>query len=52
MGSSFKRKDGFDGEKLISIPQKVLKEYVKRYSALFNIYVTQIGYFPKAELLG
>jgi len=49
MGSSFKRKDGFDGEKLITIPQKVLKEYIKRYPALFNIYITQIGYFPKAS---
>lgn len=49
MGNSLKRKDGFDGEKLINIPQKVLKEYVKRYPALFNIYITQIGYFPKAS---
>ncbi|MDB5001068.1 MAG: transcriptional regulator, AraC family [Mucilaginibacter sp.] len=49
MGSSFKRKDGFDGEKLISIPERVLKEYVKRYPALFNIYITHIGYFPEAS---
>jgi hypothetical protein len=49
MGNSLKRKDGFEGEKLINIPQKVLKEYIKRYPALFNIYITQIGYFPKAS---
>jgi AraC-like DNA-binding protein len=48
MNSSFKKKDGFEGEKLISIPQNVLKDYLKKFPSLFNIYITHIGYFPRA----
>lgn len=48
MNSSTKRKDGFEGQKLISIPQNVLKDYLKKYPSLFNIYITHIGYFPRA----
>lgn len=43
------RKDGFQGEKLISIPNKVLKIVKSRVPVLFNIYITHIGYFPKAS---
>lgn len=49
MSNPVKRKDGFEGEKLISIPPKVLKDHLKKYPALFNIYITHIGYFPKAS---
>jgi AraC-like DNA-binding protein len=48
MSSSLKRRDGFIGEKLMGIPQKVLKEAKERDPELFPIYITQIGYFPKA----
>lgn len=48
MSSSLKRRDGFVGEKLMSIPPKVLKDAKERDPELFPIYITQIGYFPKA----
>jgi AraC-like DNA-binding protein len=44
-----KRRDGFEGEKLISLPEKVWKEAIRRDPHLFKIYITHIGYFPKAS---
>jgi AraC-like DNA-binding protein len=49
MGATYKRRDGFEGEKLISIPQKVWKEALEKDPALFSVYITYIGYFPKAS---
>ncbi|MGF7038949.1 AraC family transcriptional regulator [Mucilaginibacter lappiensis] len=49
MSSSLKRRDGFIGEKLFAIPQKILKEAKERDPELFPIYITNIGYFPKAS---
>ena len=49
MSSSFRRRDGFEGEKLINIPQKVWKDARDRDPILFPLYITQIGYFPKAS---
>lgn len=44
-----KRRDGFQGEKLISLPQRVLKDAFRRAPALFQLFITHIGYFPKAS---
>jgi AraC-like DNA-binding protein len=49
MSNSFKRRDGFVGEKLINVPLKLLEDAKKKNSELFPIYITQIGYFPKAS---
>ncbi|SDE68172.1 transcriptional regulator, AraC family [Mucilaginibacter pineti] len=49
MKDNSKRRDGFVGEKLISIPQKVIKTAKTTYPALLQNYVTHIGYFPKAS---
>lgn len=49
MSNSFKRRDGFDGEKLISLPQRVLKAASKHNPSLFHLFVTHIGYFPRAS---
>jgi AraC-like DNA-binding protein len=49
MSNSFKRRQGFEGEKFISIPQKVLRDAKERDPELFHIYITHIGYFPKAS---
>lgn len=49
MNSAFKRRDGFDGEKLISVPPKIWKDYLKKHPALFNIFIAHMGYFPKAS---
>jgi AraC-like DNA-binding protein len=48
MSSTIKRRDGFDGERLISVPEKVWKYNLKKTPAVFNLYITHIGYFPKA----
>src|SRR3954469_14338098 len=43
-----KRRDGFEGEKLISLPETVCTNLLKNYPAISQIYITHIGYFPKA----
>jgi len=49
MNNSSKRRDGFEGERLISIPEKILHEIVSKDPALFRLYISHIGYFPKAS---
>jgi AraC-like DNA-binding protein len=49
MSNGVKRRDGFIGEKLINVPLKVLDEAKKKEPELFSVYITQIGYFPKAS---
>ncbi|SEN23198.1 AraC-like ligand binding domain-containing protein [Chitinophaga rupis] len=43
-----KRRDGFEGQKLISLPEAVCLNHAKKNTALSQIYITHIGYFPKA----
>lgn len=43
-----KQQDGFQGEKLISLPENVWKKAIKENPVLANLYLTHIGYFPKA----
>jgi|SRR5690606_11622986 len=43
-----KIRDGFEGEKVIYIPEKILIDAKERTPALFPMYITQIGYFPRA----
>lgn len=45
---NFKQRDGFQGEKLISLPDNIWKKAIKKNPVLGNLYVTYIGYFPKA----
>ena len=45
---TLKRRDGFEGEKLISLPDSVWKNAIKSNPVLSQLYVTHIGYFPKA----
>lgn len=45
---SLKRKDGFEGEKLISLPESVWKNAIRINPLLGKLYVTHIGYFPRA----
>lgn len=44
-----KRRDGFEGEKLINVPDSVWQNLFKINPTFFQIYITQIGYFPKAS---
>lgn len=45
---NFKIRDGFQGEKLISLPDTVWKKAIKENPVLASLYITHIGYFPKA----
>ncbi|HVW59153.1 MAG TPA: AraC family transcriptional regulator [Puia sp.] len=45
---TLKRRDGFEGEKLISLPESVWRNAVKANPVLGQLYVTHIGYFPRA----
>lgn len=48
MVNYLKRRDGFEGERMINVPQKLLKQAITKHPALFSLYITHIGYFPKA----
>ncbi|MDR0347984.1 MAG: AraC family transcriptional regulator [Tannerella sp.] len=41
-------KDGFKGERFISLPEKLLAEYSKD-PLIGNLYIRKIGYFPKVK---
>jgi AraC-like DNA-binding protein len=43
-----KRRDGFAGQQLISLPDAVWKNAIKTNTVLEQLYVTHIGYFPRA----
>lgn len=45
---AIKRQDGFEGERLISLPDTVWKNAIKANPILSQLYITHIGYFPKA----
>ena len=49
MSDNLRVKDGFLGEKLINVPQKTIKELKDKNPELFKVYITEIGYFPKAR---
>ncbi len=48
MNSTLKRRDGFIGEKMLAVPPKILRDAKDKNPELFRIYITYIGYFPKA----
>lgn len=48
MNNILKRKAGFEGEKMISLPPKILSSAIGRCPEFFHLYITHIGYFPKA----
>jgi AraC-like DNA-binding protein len=45
---TIKRRDGFEGEKMINLPESVWKKVIRDNAVLAQLYVTHIGYFPKA----
>lgn len=46
---SEKKRDGFAGEKLISLPKTVLKKEIEDHPFLNSVYIKHIGFFPKAR---
>lgn len=45
----FKQRDGFQGEKLISLPDNIWQKAISENPVLSHLYLTHIGYFPKAS---
>ncbi|MCH5598054.1 AraC family transcriptional regulator [Niabella ginsengisoli] len=46
---SLKIKDGFSGELQINIPREIVINHLRKKQFLGNLFITQIGYFPKAK---
>lgn len=44
-----KKKEGFRGQKAIVLPRKIINELCLKNSIMKGVYITDIGYYPKAE---
>lgn len=49
MARSIKRRDGFEGEQMLVIPDALLKNTTEKNTVLAQLYITHLGYFPKAD---
>jgi AraC-like DNA-binding protein len=43
-----KKRDGFEGQRAIVIPSKVLSKYIEDHPIIRKLYPTDIGYYPNA----
>ncbi|MBZ4187371.1 AraC family transcriptional regulator [Niabella beijingensis] len=46
--TNFNRRDGFTGQQMIVLPNRVINKIIHTDPLLEHMYITQIGYFPKA----
>ena len=44
-----RKKDGFDGQRAIVLPRKILAKYCSTNPIVSGAYITDIGYYPKAK---
>ncbi|MDH7464382.1 AraC family transcriptional regulator [Chitinophagaceae bacterium 26-R-25] len=44
-----RKKEGFEGQRAIMIPRKILHTHCDNNPLLKNLYITDIGYYPKAK---
>lgn len=44
-----KKREGFEGQKLIVLPKKIASDFLIRDPVTKHIYITDIGYYPKAK---
>src|SRR4051794_6787030 len=44
-----KKKEGFQGQKAVVIPRKVLVDQCLKNEIIHSLYITDIGYYPKAK---
>ena len=44
-----RKKEGFQGQKAIVIPRKILSRLCAHNNVIGNMYITDIGYYPKAK---
>ena len=45
---TIKRRDGFEGQKMINLPETVWKKVIRDNAVLGQLYIKHIGYFPNA----
>jgi AraC-like DNA-binding protein len=45
----FRKREGFDGQRLIVLPKKITTDFLTRDAVTKQIYITDIGYYPKAK---
>ena len=43
-----RKRDGFQGQKLIVLPKKIINDFLRRDSITSQLHITDIGYYPKA----
>ena len=46
---TIKRRDGFEGQKMINLPESVWKKVIRDNVILGQLYIKHIGYFPNAS---
>jgi len=44
----FRKREGFEGQRLIVIPKKIITDFLIKDPITRQIYITDIGYYPKA----
>jgi len=44
-----RKKEGFDGQRAIVLPRKILSKYCSANPVIAGAYITDIGYYPKAK---
>jgi AraC-like DNA-binding protein/uncharacterized RmlC-like cupin family protein len=44
-----RKKEGFQGQKAVVIPRKILSELCAKNDIIGTLYITDIGYYPKAQ---
>lgn len=49
MKEIIKKKEGFQGQKAIVIPRQILANKCAKNDIISNLYITDIGYYPKAQ---
>ena len=49
MKETIKKKEGFQGQKAIVIPRPVLHAKCAKHEVVGQLYITDLGYYPKAK---
>ena len=49
MTTTFRKQEGFEGQRLIVLPKKVISHFLATDKLTRSLYVTDIGYYPKAR---
>lgn len=48
-GQNIKKNEGFQGQKVIIIPRKILNNLIEKNKIVNTLYITDIGFYPKAR---